>query len=94
MNETRDDFWNPQEGEYIKGVYVDKLENVGKFENTLYKIQDKNIIYCIWGKVQLDSIMEVAKIGDLIQIQYVGCETINGRFQMKRYELEILDNEE
>ena len=38
--------------------------------------------------------MEVAKIGDLIQIQYVGCETINGRFQMKRYELEILDNEE
>lgn len=95
-DEPKDVFWNPEVGDLIKGVYVDMLENVGRFESTLYKIQDdsKNKIYCIWGKVQLDSIMKSAHIGDIIQLQYVGNQSVAENFQMQRYELEILNDDE
>lgn len=84
-------FWNPDENEYIRGIYVDKLSNVGRYKTTLYKIQDDNIIYCVWGKMQLDSIMKTARIGDNLQLKYCGVEKTKDDNKMKRYELEILN---
>ena len=90
--EEKTEYWNPEKGEMIEGVLVDKLSDVGKYNTRLYKIQDGDVIYCVWGKVQLDSIMEATNIGDLISLKYVGVEQTK-EYNMKRYELEILNEQ-
>lgn len=90
MSEEIEIFWKPQINDEIQGVYVDKLEKIGKYKSNLYKIQNDNIIHCIWGRVHLDSIMKTAQIGDKIIIRFVGVEKIKNNHQMKKYELEIL----
>lgn len=81
--------WNPEEGETIEGVLVEKLENIGKYNSKLYKIKTENKIVDVWGKKQLDALMELAEVGDKISITYVGLEQVND-FQMKKYELELI----
>lgn len=90
--EEKTEYWNPEKGEMIEGVLVDKLSDVGKYNTRLYKIQDGDVTYCVWGKVQLDSIMEATNIGDLISLKYVGVEKTK-EYSMKRYELEILNEQ-
>ncbi len=84
-----DIFWNPKEGESIEGILIDKLSDVGEYKSMLYKVKVDDKIYCIWGKVQLDSIMNSTSVGDIILLKYVGFDKINNN--MKRYELEILN---
>lgn len=87
---TNNNVWMPEEGESIEGVLLEKLENVGKYNAHLYKIKSDSKIIDVWGKKQLDTLMELTKIGDRIIITYTGLEKVND-FQMKKYELEILN---
>jgi len=79
----------PEVGETIEGTLIEKLENIGKYNSKLYKIKTNNKIIDVWGKKQLDYLMEVTEVGDRIIITYLGLEKVND-FQMKKYELEIL----
>lgn len=86
---TNNNTWNPDEGETIEGTLIEKLENIGKYNSKLYKIRTNNKIVDVWGKKQLDALMELTQVGDKISITYRGLEQVND-FQMKKYELEIL----
>ena len=90
MNAVRE-FWKPEINEQITGKYVEKLENIGKYSSTIYKIDVGEKIIGIWGKKQLNSIMQSAKIGDNISLTYVGTQKVN-EHDMKRFELEILND--
>lgn len=79
----------PEVGETIEGTLIEKLENIGKYNSKLYKIKTNNKIIDVWGKKQLNYLMEVTEVGDRIIITYLGLEKVND-FQMKKYELEIL----
>ncbi len=81
--------WMPEVGETIEGTLIEKLENIGKYNSKLYKIKTNNKIIDVWGKKQLNYLMEVTEVGDRIIITYLGLEKVND-FQMKKYELEIL----
>lgn len=85
--------WNPIIGEEIKGIYVDKLENQGKYESNLYKIETKKEIYSIWGSFHLNSLLELVSLGDCVLIRYVGLRKTKNH-NMKFYELEILNPED
>lgn len=87
---TSSNTWIPEEGESLEGILIEKLENVGKYNSNLYKIKTNGKIVDVWGKKQLDSLMELTKNGDKIIITYLGLETVND-FQMKKYGLEILN---
>lgn len=82
--------WEPELHEEIEGILIEKLDNMGIYHNKLYKIQKGNEIINVWGKKQLDSIMEAARIGDRIILRYVGVKQVN-EYEMKLYELEILN---
>ena len=82
--------WEPELHEELEGILIEKLDNMGIYHNKLYKIQKGNEIINVWGKKQLDSIMETARIGDKIILRYVGVKPVN-EYEMKLYELEILN---
>lgn len=90
MNKIR--YWNPKINEEVNGTLIDKLENVGIFKSRVYKIQQADGIINVWGKKQLDSIMEATEIGDKISIRYVGTKEVN-EHEMKIFELEILNEQ-
>ena len=82
--------WEPELHEELEGILIEKLDNMGIYHNKLYKIQKGNEIINVWGKKQLDSIMEAARIGDRIILRYVGVKPVN-EYERKLYELEILN---
>lgn len=81
-------YWNPDVDDSIEGILIDKLSNVGRYKSNLYKIQDDDTIYCIWGRFHLDILMKTTLIGDKIFLKYVGVEEINDH-KMKRYILKV-----
>ena len=81
--------WMPEEGEKLEGTLIEKLENIGKYNSNLYKIKSDNRVVNVWGKKQLDSLMELVDEGDKIILTYLGLEQVN-EFKMKKYELEII----
>lgn len=83
-------YWNPSENDELEGVLVDKLDDIGIYRSKLYKIKQDDMIVNVWGKTQLDSIMELAQIGDKILLRYLGVKQVND-YEMKMYELEILN---
>ena len=83
--------WKPEINETIEGTLINKLSDIGKFGSNFYQIKSNGEIFSIWGKKQLDSLMEITKIGDEISIKYVGTEEVN-QHKMKKCELEILDD--
>lgn len=87
---TKDGTWMPEIGETIEGILIEKLDNIGKYNNKLYKIKSDNKIINIWGKKHLDALMQVTRIGDKIKLTYTGLEQVN-EFKMKKYELEIIN---
>jgi hypothetical protein len=84
--------WKPEINDEVEGILVDKLDDVGIYHSVLYKIQDGDKIINIWGKKQLNSLMELTNIGDKIKIRYVGNKEINNHM-MNLYELEILNED-
>ncbi len=87
MNEQ---YWNPEINDELEGILIDKLNNIGIYKNKLYKIQVGDKIVNVWGKAQLDMLMETTHIGDKILIRYMGLKSIHD-YKMKIYELEILN---
>ncbi|MBE6485258.1 MAG: hypothetical protein E7Z85_00255 [Methanosphaera stadtmanae] len=87
---TKEKFWHPNINDEISGMFIEKVENVGEYNSSLYKIQNDEEIINIWGKKQLDSLMNLVTIGDKIILKYVGTEEVN-EHQMKKFELEILN---
>lgn len=67
-----------------------KKESVGEYKSNLYRIQDGDEIINVWGKKQLDSLMDLVSLGDKIILRYVGTEDVNDH-QMKKFELELLN---
>lgn len=84
-------YWNPTDNESIHGIIIDKLNNIGRYNSKLYKIQDENKIYNIWGSIQLDEIMKTTAIGDKITLTYKG-KIKTSRYTMKKYKLDITDD--
>jgi hypothetical protein len=87
---NKEKFWHPNVNEEIKGIFIEKIEKVGEYNSNLYKIQKGGEIINVWGKTQLDSLMNLVTIGDKILLRYVGTEAVNNH-QMKKFELEILN---
>lgn len=95
MTELLEKFWNPEADDMIEGIIIDKKHNVGPYENMLYKIQDENIIYCIWGKTRLDELMRDTCIGDKVKLTYLGTVSVGKDYHRKEYKLKVLlDDEE
>ena len=88
MNKVK--YWNPKVNDELEGILTDKLENVGIYHSMLYKIKQDDGVVNVWGKSQLDSLMDLAQIGDRILLRYVGVKQVND-YEMKIYELEILN---
>lgn len=89
MNKER--YWNPKvSDDEITGTFIEKKESVGEYKSNLYRIQDGDEIINVWGKKQLDSLMDLVSLGDNIILRYVGTEEVNDH-QMKKFELELLN---
>lgn len=89
MNKER--YWNPKvSDDEITGTFIEKKESVGEYKSNLYRIQDGDEIINVWGKKQLDSLMDLVSLGDKIILRYVGTEEVNDH-QMKKFELELLN---
>lgn len=86
----KETYWNPKVNDELKGIFIEKIENFGEYGSNLYKIQNGEYIVNVWGKKQLDSLMNLVTIGDEIILRYVGTEKVN-EHQMKKFELEILN---
>ena len=88
---NKEKYWNPKvSGEEITGTFIEKKESVGEYKSNLYRIQDGDEIINVWGKKQLDSLMDLLSLGDKIILRYVGTEEVNDH-QMKKFELELLN---
>ena len=84
-------YWDCEEIDEINGILIDKKSNIGKYDSMLYKIQASDIVYVVWGRVHLDKLMEDVVVGDHIIIRYTGSIHDND-YSMKRYELEIIND--
>ena len=85
----KEEFWKAQENESIEGIVVEINDNVGKYDNTLYKIKVKDKIYCIWASVELNELFKNVQILDRVYLKYLG-KTKTGNFYKKNYELNVL----
>lgn len=74
-------------GDKLTGIMVDILSNVGRYGNTVYKIQNDDGIFSVWGSQKLDEQMEKinVEIGMNLIITYNGLiHTANG-YDMKDF---------
>ena len=81
--------WTPEKGDKIEGKLVEIKDNVGLYQTKLYilEIENKKKIK-IWGKTQLDELMDEIELNDYIRITFNGFKTTNNGHQMKIYNLE------
>ena len=84
---------NYKAGDYIEGILVDVLHNMGKHDNKLYKLQTAEGMYAVWGSYKLDEQMSKQKvqIGMNIKITYNGLIRTNSGFDMKEFTIIIID---
>ncbi|RAP44764.1 MAG: hypothetical protein BZ135_07640 [Methanosphaera sp. rholeuAM6] len=83
-------YWKPNVNEELEGILVEKLDNEGIYGSNLYRIKCDDTIVNVWGKKQLDSIMEMVQVGDNIRLKYLGVKPVKD-YEMKVYELEVLN---
>ncbi len=89
--EIKKEYWDPEVGDSIEGILLTKRTMVGKYESNLYEIQTDDMIYLVWGRTQLDSLMKLAKENDHVIITYNGVVK-TGEYTMRQYELEIIND--
>lgn len=80
-------------GDRLEGILVDILSGIGEYGSTLYKLQNDDGFYAVWGSSKLDEQMNKVgvQIGMRIRIAYNGLiRTANG-FDMKDFTVIILD---
>lgn len=77
--------WNPKvdangaprfeatEEDFIEGTYVDRKDNVGQYNSTVYNIQsDDGEIQAVWGDTVLNGEMNKYKFGMYLKIKFAG----------------------
>ena len=91
--EIKEEFWNPQKGDTIKGVYIKHISNAGRYNNNLYKIQVADYeIKLIWSSSKLNDLMQHVEIGDKLSIQYNG-KRQQENSEIKQYTVDVLEND-
>ena len=80
-------------GDYLEGILIDILHNMGEHKNNLYKLQTVEGIYAVWGSYKLDEQMQKQKvqIGMNIRITYNGLIRTGSGFDMKEFTIIIID---
>lgn len=78
-------------GTYCHGYYDGVQEDVGPNQSKLYKFLWKGVRYSVWGGVNLDALMDTAKLneGDFVQIAYVDELPVEGRNPCRLFNLKI-----
>lgn len=66
--------WRPEPGDTIVGRYISSEEEVGKFRQTVYVLEnlDTGVRTSIFGNVVMNDRMAEAEYGDIVGIRYVG----------------------
>lgn len=86
--------WNDyKKGDSLTGILVDSLSKMGKYNNNLYKIQNDDGFYAVWGNKKLDEQMNKlnVQIGQRIQITFNGLIRTSNGFDMKDFTVIVLD---
>ena len=66
--------WRPEVGDTIVGRYISSEEEVGKFRQTVYTLEDLDtgVRRSVFGNVVLNDRMSDAEYGDIVGIRYMG----------------------
>lgn len=86
--------WNDYKaGDSLTGILVDSLSNMGRYGNNLYKLQNDDGFYRVWGNFKLDELMKKNKvsIGMTIRITYNGLVRTGNGHDMKDFTVLVLD---
>ena len=79
---------NLKEGDSIRGFYVGRKDNVGKFNATIYTILTENDKkQDVWGSTVIDAAFEQIKMGAEIEIEFVGTKPSDKGNPIKLYEV-------
>jgi len=77
-------------GDTIVGIYRGKQEGVGRYNQTLYKIETQSGMRRIWGSAILDTQLDRVPIGSPVRIEFLGfIETKKGQ-QAKNFKVEFI----
>lgn len=85
--------WNGKDsslkvGDKIHGFYTGKKTNVGKFNATIYIIEDENDKrWDVWGGTVIDSAFEQIKQGAEVEIEFAGTKPSDKGNPVKLYEV-------
>lgn len=67
--------WKPlNPGDKIEGIYIAKKSDVGVNKSDVFYVENEDGPKMIWGTTVLSDRMTIAKIGDKIQIKFIGTE--------------------
>ena len=68
------DTWRPEAGDTIVGKYVSMEEEVGKYSQNVYVLEDTETgaKTSVFGNVVMDDKMAEAEFGDTVGIKYIG----------------------
>lgn len=91
---VRELVWNDYKaGDTLEGILVDILSGMGKFGSTLYKVQNDDGFYAVWGSSKLDEQMNKVgvQIGMHIRISYNGLIRTTNGFDMKDFSVIVID---
>ena len=93
ISSEANDAWNGKdsnlkEGDSIRGFYVAKKNNIGKFNATIYTIlTEEDGKQDVWGGAILDSAFESIKMGAEVEIEYMGTKPSDKGNPIKVYEV-------
>jgi hypothetical protein len=92
MKLTIDEFWKPEEGDEIKGIFLERRKFTTEDDLEFYTIviQTNDGIYGVTENKFLKQRLEDIKEGDGIKIKYLGkVKMKTGRFKYKSYAVRI-----
>lgn len=86
--EIKTDSWNPKEGETIEGRLISQKHGVGRYNQNMYILECNSKKTIIWGKTQLDKLMDDVDIDDYIRITFNGCIKTGSGHRMHVYNIQ------
>lgn len=87
----KDNMWEPAAvGESIKGIYIEKEEDVGQYKSNLYTVKSKEEGEVkFWGSKVLDELMRKVPLGHEVLITYQGTQpSKKGKNPWKDYKVQ------
>jgi len=64
--------WDFETNKTIEGQYVNKRENIGKNNQTVYEVEVGGKVYCLWGSKILNEGMLTVEMGEDVRITFKG----------------------